>query len=176
MFAAVGERYYKVTSEALRVCSELISVVRPSPASTFDFKPYTVPMYTAIEARLTAQDQVSLPRALLFVVGGLGLKPGWCPRGFASSVSDSEYESLRVRFAGPGGEGVRHHVHGAAGGSAWGRTPGAAAGVPAAIAGALAQRDHALGRRQGSSGACPLHCTDIPTSPAFLAQFATLDH
>ena len=57
VFAAVGERYYKVTSEALRVCAEMITVVRPSADSAFDFSSYTGPLYAAIEARLTAQDQ-----------------------------------------------------------------------------------------------------------------------
>jgi cullin-associated NEDD8-dissociated protein 1 len=57
VFAAVGERYYKVTSGALRVCVEMIRVVRPSADSTFDFSQYTGPLYAAIEARLTAQDQ-----------------------------------------------------------------------------------------------------------------------
>lgn len=30
VLAAVGERYYKVTAEALRVCGELVRVLRPS--------------------------------------------------------------------------------------------------------------------------------------------------
>ena len=30
VLAAVGERYYKVTAEALRVCGELVKVVRPN--------------------------------------------------------------------------------------------------------------------------------------------------
>lgn len=30
VLSAVGERYYKVTAEALRVCGELVRVVRPS--------------------------------------------------------------------------------------------------------------------------------------------------
>lgn len=29
VYASVGERYYKVTSEALRVCSAMIGVIRP---------------------------------------------------------------------------------------------------------------------------------------------------
>lgn len=29
VLSAVGERYYKVTAEALRVCGELVRVVRP---------------------------------------------------------------------------------------------------------------------------------------------------
>lgn len=56
---AVNERYYKVTAEALRVCGELVKVVRPSItlASSFDFKPYVQPIYGCILKRLTAQDQ-----------------------------------------------------------------------------------------------------------------------
>lgn len=30
VLAAVGERYYKVTAEALRVCGELVKAVRPN--------------------------------------------------------------------------------------------------------------------------------------------------
>lgn len=56
---AVNERYYKVTAEALRVCGELVKVVRPSInlAAGFDFKPYVQPIYGCILKRLTAQDQ-----------------------------------------------------------------------------------------------------------------------
>ncbi|KAL9241863.1 hypothetical protein vseg_015923 [Gypsophila vaccaria] len=58
VLSAVGERYYKVTSEALRVCGELVRVLRPSfEASSFDFKPFAQPIYNAIMSRLTNQDQ-----------------------------------------------------------------------------------------------------------------------
>ncbi|KAM0046728.1 putative TATA-binding protein interacting (TIP20) [Helianthus debilis subsp. tardiflorus] len=58
VLAAVGERYYKVTAEALRVCGELVRVVRPDiKVSDFDFKPYVYPIYNAIMSRLTNQDQ-----------------------------------------------------------------------------------------------------------------------
>jgi cullin-associated NEDD8-dissociated protein 1 len=58
VIAAVGERYYKVTAEALRVCGELVRVVRPNiEGYGFDFKPYVHPIYNAIMARLTNQDQ-----------------------------------------------------------------------------------------------------------------------
>lgn len=30
VLAAVGERYYKVTAEALRVCGELVKAIRPN--------------------------------------------------------------------------------------------------------------------------------------------------
>ncbi|GJR63865.1 cullin-associated NEDD8-dissociated protein 1 [Tanacetum coccineum] len=58
VLSAVGERYYKVTAEALRVCGELVRVVRPNiKVSDFDFKPYIRPLYNAIMSRLTNQDQ-----------------------------------------------------------------------------------------------------------------------
>ncbi|KAL7582719.1 hypothetical protein Lser_V15G44756 [Lactuca serriola] len=58
VLSAVGERYYKVTAEALRVCGELVRVVRPNiEVSDFDFKPYVHPIYNAILSRLTNQDQ-----------------------------------------------------------------------------------------------------------------------
>ncbi|RWR90283.1 cullin-associated NEDD8-dissociated protein 1 isoform X1 [Cinnamomum micranthum f. kanehirae] len=58
VLSAVAERYYKVTAEALRVCGELVRVVRPSfQACSFDFKPYVRPIYNAILARLANQDQ-----------------------------------------------------------------------------------------------------------------------
>lgn len=58
VLSAIGERYYKVTAEALRVCGELVRVVRPNnEVIGFDFKPYVHPIYNAIMARLTNQDQ-----------------------------------------------------------------------------------------------------------------------
>ncbi|MED6131170.1 Cullin-associated NEDD8-dissociated protein 1 [Stylosanthes scabra] len=58
VLSAVGERYYKVTAEALRVCGELVRVVRPSiEGSGFDFRPYVHPIYNAIMSRLINQDQ-----------------------------------------------------------------------------------------------------------------------
>ncbi|WRX27438.1 TATA-binding protein interacting (TIP20) - like 2 [Theobroma cacao] len=58
VLSAVGERYYKVTAEALRVCGELVRVVRPNlEVLDFDFKPYVHPIYNAIMSRLTNQDQ-----------------------------------------------------------------------------------------------------------------------
>ncbi|KAI3445544.1 hypothetical protein Pfo_002209 [Paulownia fortunei] len=58
IISAVGERYYKVTAEALRVCGELVRVVRPYiEGYGFDFKPYVHPIYNAIMSRLTNQDQ-----------------------------------------------------------------------------------------------------------------------
>ncbi|XP_042065121.1 cullin-associated NEDD8-dissociated protein 1-like [Salvia splendens] len=58
IISAVSERYYKVTAEALRVCGELVRVVRPDiEVYGFDFKPYVHPIYAAIMSRLTNQDQ-----------------------------------------------------------------------------------------------------------------------
>lgn len=58
ILSAIGERYYKVTAEALRVCGELVRVIRPNiEGSGFDFKPYVHPIYNAIMTRLTNQDQ-----------------------------------------------------------------------------------------------------------------------
>ncbi|KAL2339325.1 hypothetical protein Fmac_013771 [Flemingia macrophylla] len=58
VLSAVGERYYKVTAEALRVCGELVRVVRPNiEGSGFDFRPYVHPVYNGIMSRLINQDQ-----------------------------------------------------------------------------------------------------------------------
>lgn len=46
VLAAVGERYYKVTAEALRVCGEIVRVVRPSTEVSISLDldiMYTVP-------------------------------------------------------------------------------------------------------------------------------------
>ncbi|XP_022716324.1 cullin-associated NEDD8-dissociated protein 1-like isoform X3 [Durio zibethinus] len=58
VLSAVGERYYKVTAEALRVCGELVRVLRSNlEGFGFNFKPYVHPIYSAIMSRLTNQDQ-----------------------------------------------------------------------------------------------------------------------
>ncbi|XP_057530355.1 cullin-associated NEDD8-dissociated protein 1 [Amaranthus tricolor] len=58
VLSAVGERYYKVTAEALRVCGQLVRVLRPNiEVSGFDYKPFVHPIYHAIMTRLTNQDQ-----------------------------------------------------------------------------------------------------------------------
>lgn len=58
ILSAVGERYYKVSAEALRVCGELVHVLRPTfEICAFDFKPYVNMIYKAILARLANQDQ-----------------------------------------------------------------------------------------------------------------------
>ncbi|KAL7587282.1 hypothetical protein Lser_V15G37693 [Lactuca serriola] len=55
VLSVVGERYYKVTAEALRVCGELVRA--NIEVSNFDFKPYVHPIYNAILSRLTNRDQ-----------------------------------------------------------------------------------------------------------------------
>jgi cullin-associated NEDD8-dissociated protein 1 len=59
VLAAVEERYYKVTAEALRVCGELVKAIRPNfdMPPVFNFIPFVQPIYNAIFKRLTAQDQ-----------------------------------------------------------------------------------------------------------------------
>ncbi|XP_078432582.1 cullin-associated and neddylation dissociated [Wolffia australiana] len=58
VLSAVGDRYYKVTAEALRVCGELVRIVRPNlESSTLDFTPFIRPIYDAILGRLANQDQ-----------------------------------------------------------------------------------------------------------------------
>ncbi|KAL7588956.1 hypothetical protein Lser_V15G40921 [Lactuca serriola] len=49
VLSGVGEHYYKVTTEALRVCGELVRFVRPNiEVSDFGFKPYVHPIYNVI--------------------------------------------------------------------------------------------------------------------------------
>ncbi|MCL7039981.1 hypothetical protein MKW94_011271 [Papaver nudicaule] len=58
VLSAVGGRSYKVTAEALRVCEELVRVVRPNVAGVgFDYRPYVHPIYNAILPRLANHDQ-----------------------------------------------------------------------------------------------------------------------
>uniref|UniRef100_A0A453JP09 TATA-binding protein interacting (TIP20) domain-containing protein n=3 Tax=Aegilops tauschii subsp. strangulata TaxID=200361 RepID=A0A453JP09_AEGTS len=58
ILSAIGDRYYKVTAEALRVCGELVRVLRPNfEARSIDFRPYISPIYKAILGRLANQDQ-----------------------------------------------------------------------------------------------------------------------
>ncbi|KAK2373384.1 E2F transcription factor E2FE [Trifolium repens] len=54
----VGDRYYKVAAEALRVRGELVSAVRPNiEGSGFDFRPYVHPIYNGILSSLINHDQ-----------------------------------------------------------------------------------------------------------------------
>ncbi|KAL8156104.1 hypothetical protein AgCh_001263 [Apium graveolens] len=55
---AVRDSYYKVTAEALRVCDEIVRVVRPKTQGyNFDYKPCIYPIYNAIMECLVNQDQ-----------------------------------------------------------------------------------------------------------------------
>jgi len=58
VLSAVNERYYKVTSEALRVCEEMARVIYPGeePLSP-ELQGITSSLYEAVLVRLTAQDQ-----------------------------------------------------------------------------------------------------------------------
>lgn len=49
----------QVAAEALRVCEQIISVIRPNPPAPVDstLNPVIQPMYTCINGRLAAQDQ-----------------------------------------------------------------------------------------------------------------------
>uniref|UniRef100_A0A0D9YMW7 TATA-binding protein interacting (TIP20) domain-containing protein n=1 Tax=Oryza glumipatula TaxID=40148 RepID=A0A0D9YMW7_9ORYZ len=62
ILSAIGDRYDKVTAEALRVCEELVRVFRPNSEVNLphspDYRPYIGPIYKAILARLANQDQV----------------------------------------------------------------------------------------------------------------------
>ncbi|GMH39342.1 hypothetical protein BSKO_07240 [Bryopsis sp. KO-2023] len=59
VFASVQERYYKVTAEALRVCREMVRIIRPEVGGPIpdDLKPMVVALFDATMARLGAQDQ-----------------------------------------------------------------------------------------------------------------------
>ena len=58
----MGDRYYKVTAEALRVCSGMIPVIRPAAGGgAYDYKPAAAAMYTGVLSRLNAQDQCEEP-------------------------------------------------------------------------------------------------------------------
>jgi len=54
----VNDRYYKITAEALRVCSEIVRVLRPDPpATTFDYTTHAPVLFNSAKTRLLAQDQ-----------------------------------------------------------------------------------------------------------------------
>jgi cullin-associated NEDD8-dissociated protein 1 len=54
---AVGDNYYKITAEALRVTSHLVTVIRPHGAEgQFDYKPYAQKIYDSIFDKYNAQD------------------------------------------------------------------------------------------------------------------------
>lgn len=58
VFEAVGERYYKVTSEALRVCNAMIPVIRPTPETIIDdaLSSLIPKLFAVVHRRLSAQD------------------------------------------------------------------------------------------------------------------------
>jgi len=52
------DRYYKTIAEALRVCTEIVRLIRPSPPEvTFSYDAHVPPLYAVVERRLQAQDQ-----------------------------------------------------------------------------------------------------------------------
>eukprot|EP00879_Flechtneria_rotunda_P007662 GHRR01008035.1.p1 GENE.GHRR01008035.1~~GHRR01008035.1.p1 ORF type:complete len:648 (+),score=253.35 GHRR01008035.1:1250-3193(+) len=59
VFAAVGERYYKVAAEALRVCEQMVSVVRSDLSAPVpdNLTQLVQDMFRCINSRLAAQDQ-----------------------------------------------------------------------------------------------------------------------
>lgn len=58
VFDAVGERYYKVTAEALRVCNAMVHIIRPSPENIVDdaLAALIPPLFSVVNQRLRAQD------------------------------------------------------------------------------------------------------------------------
>lgn len=55
--AAVGDPFYKITSEALLVTQQLVKVIRPlDPETTFNFTPYVTELYESTLRRLRAAD------------------------------------------------------------------------------------------------------------------------
>ncbi|KAK1382847.1 Cullin-associated NEDD8-dissociated protein 1 [Heracleum sosnowskyi] len=69
--SAVRDSFYKVSAEALRVCGEIICIVRPNTEGcNFDFEPYVYPIYNAIMERLTNQDQdQEVKKCAIFCMG-----------------------------------------------------------------------------------------------------------
>lgn len=55
VYKAVGDSYYKITAEALRVCSEIVKILRPAGGS-FDYKPFVTPLYNAVQDKFSAND------------------------------------------------------------------------------------------------------------------------
>lgn len=54
---AVGDSFYKITSEALLVLQELVVVIRPfNDATSFEYKPYVKEIYFCTLQRLKAAD------------------------------------------------------------------------------------------------------------------------
>eukprot|EP01113_Clastostelium_recurvatum_P046299 TRINITY_DN809_c0_g1_i2.p1 TRINITY_DN809_c0_g1~~TRINITY_DN809_c0_g1_i2.p1 ORF type:complete len:1240 (+),score=410.29 TRINITY_DN809_c0_g1_i2:61-3780(+) len=76
---AVGDHYYRISAEGLRVCLELIRVIRPA-GSSFDSRPYVDPLYQAILSQLQAQDlDQEVKEAAIACVGSLVATLGDAP-------------------------------------------------------------------------------------------------
>lgn len=56
VYKAVSDSYYKITAEALRVCAEIVKILRPAGGSSFDFKPFVKPLYNAVADKFSAND------------------------------------------------------------------------------------------------------------------------
>nr|CAG4641437.1 EOG090X00HY [Eurycercus lamellatus] len=57
LLSAVSDPFYKITSEALLVLQQMVRVMRPLECpSSFDFTPYTLPVYDSVLVRLKAAD------------------------------------------------------------------------------------------------------------------------
>lgn len=55
IFKAVRDPYYRISAEGLRVCCELVKVLRPE-GSTFDYKPFINELFNATLEKLKVQD------------------------------------------------------------------------------------------------------------------------
>lgn len=74
VLACLGERYYKVAAEALRVVERLVGVMRPEPPAPMasSLAPHLRPLFDAVMKRFQAQDQDQE------VGGGAGGLPDGC--------------------------------------------------------------------------------------------------
>lgn len=58
MIVLADDRYYKTVAEALRVLSEVVSLLRPNPPENpFEYEELLPPVYKVVERRLQSQDQ-----------------------------------------------------------------------------------------------------------------------
>jgi len=56
VYAAVHDPFYKITAEALRVCTAFVPVLRPSDMTEFNYQPHVKPLFAACQSKLVAQD------------------------------------------------------------------------------------------------------------------------
>jgi cullin-associated NEDD8-dissociated protein 1 len=58
VYKAVADSYYKINAEALRVCTELVKVLRPNVAgqSTFDYKPHVDQLFKVTQEKFNTND------------------------------------------------------------------------------------------------------------------------